>query len=385
VTDKITLGSTAVGSKRDHYLDLARLVGSVSQNQAQQRALVYEFARIKLRRELYRQFEEGDWTGIQQQVLALEVAISQVEEEFSAGQLPPPVDQMAALPDNVPATTGALRPISQHEVVFGEASPPSFLYSREPRSVSVNIFDQTAQSSSKFWWTVQLAGAVFVGLALFVAFGGRNALQSFGLPSGQTNSSNAAPAMVEAKKVASPGFPVPGAYGIYALNNGKLTELDPLPIRVPDPRIAISAQISTPSRVHLADGKLQFIVFRRDLVADAPDHVSVRVVAQLVRALSFDPGGKASTNPVDNAWLVRSNAYQLRVAPVPDNTEMIDIRSSDPSFTFPPGRYALVLKNIGYDFTVDGAVTDPAHCLERTDAVNTPIYSECRTPERGNQ
>jgi len=38
----------------------------------------------------------------------------------------------------------------------------------------------------------------------------------------------------------------------------------------------------------------------------------------------------------------------------------------------------LVLKGVGYDFTVDGATTDIAHCLERTEALNAPVYSECR-------
>jgi hypothetical protein len=39
-----------------------------------------------------------------------------------------------------------------------------------------------------------------------------------------------------------------------------------------------------------------------------------------------------------------------------------------------------VLKGQAYDFTVDGQITDPAHCMERTEAANGSFYSECRMP-----
>jgi hypothetical protein len=177
-----------------------------------------------------------------------------------------------------------------------------------------------------------------------------------------------------------PDIPIPTAYGVYAVSNGKLTELDLLPIKIPDQRIAISTLISTPSRSHLPNGQLQFVVFRRDLATDAPDRVAVRVVAQIVRALTFDTAGKAVITNVEDSWVVRSNSYQLRVAPVPDHPEMISIRPEQPEFSFPAGRYALALKIGAYDFTLDGPISDAAHCLERTDTVNAPVYTECRKP-----
>jgi hypothetical protein len=42
------------------------------------------------------------------------------------------------------------------------------------------------------------------------------------------------------------------------------------------------------------------------------------------------------------------------------------------------GRYILALKNQGYDFTVAGKVSDPSHCLERTDAANGSFYTDCQ-------
>jgi hypothetical protein len=164
------------------------------------------------------------------------------------------------------------------------------------------------------------------------------------------------------------------------LLNGRLTELEQLPIKVPDPRIAISASIAVPSRTHLPIGRLEFVVFRRDLINNAPDRVTVRVVAQVARALSFDAAGKPRKTNVEESWVIRNNSYQMRVAPYADNPEMIVIRSDPPDQDLPAGRYALVLKGVGYDFTVDGGRADVAHCLERTDALNAPIYSECPKP-----
>src|SRR5262249_55866949 len=110
-------------------------------------------------------------------------------------------------------------------------------------------------------------------------------------------------------------------------------------MRVPDRRVGISPAISTPSHTHLPAGKLEFVLFRRDLANTAPDQIAVRVIAQVVRALTFDPSGKPTAAQITDTWVVRSNAYQMRVAPVPENPEMITIR--------PP----LVLKGVGYDFT----------------------------------
>ena len=135
-----------------------------------------------------------------------------------------------------------------------------------------------------------------------------------------------------------------------------------------------------PSQTHFPTGQFQFVIFRRDLANNAPDRVAVRVMAQVMRVLTFDAAGRPKTTDDGKSWVIRDKTYQMRVAPFGDNPEMIVIRSDPADFVFPAGRYALVLKGVGYDFTVDGPVTDPAHCLERTDALNAPIYSECRKP-----
>ena len=49
----------------------------------------------------------------------------------------------------------------------------------------------------------------------------------------------------------------------------------------------------------------------------------------------------------------------------------------DPDFVLTPGRYALVLNGLGYDFTVAGPITAPEHCLEQVDTLNGAMLSEC--------
>jgi hypothetical protein len=175
------------------------------------------------------------------------------------------------------------------------------------------------------------------------------------------------------------GFPLPTVYGVYAVNAGTLYELDSLPIKVPDARIAVSAMISTPSHVTLPNGNLSFIIFRRDLVSNAPIQAFVRVVAQVEREMKFGAAGPPTTTKVDGQWAVRSKSYAFRVAPVGNSPEMIVLRPEDPQLTVPPGRYALVVAGQGYDFAVAGKITDTAECLERTEVVGGSIYSECRT------
>jgi hypothetical protein len=157
-----------------------------------------------------------------------------------------------------------------------------------------------------------------------------------------------------------------------------LNELPLLPERVPDKRIAMSTPIIEPSRTSLGDGKVKFVLFRRDLAGNAPERLEVRVVARVVRALTFDSKGKPTFTPVSDAWNIRNVSYELRVRPIPGNPEMLLAQSEKPDFVLAPGRYILVLREQGYDFTVAGEITDPNQCLERTDAMNGSFYSECQ-------
>ena len=394
-------------AKRDHFHSvLARMVSTVTEDHNQLRTLIYEFARRKLRKDLFRQFEDGDWSAIERRVSTLEAAIDRVETDFSSGapQLSFQGEQPAIGSDSgQPTTTStALRPISQREWMAGGHSGrlPSFLSSRTYDVHPQPIVTVTEQDSSfanvrlkkylqsNISWTLQLTAAVILGLAIYSAVDNESVLRFLhahrigrvaDLNSTDASRSAQSPALA-AKATPRSGvsdIPLPSSYGVYALSDGKLTALDLFPLKIPDSRVAMSALVSTPSQAHLSAGPLQFVVYRRDLASDSPDRVAVRVVAQVKRALTFGPGGNPSYTNVEQSWVVRSNSYDMSVTPVADNPAMVVIRPQKAEFVLPAGRYALVVKKEAYDFTVDGPVRDPAHCLERTDALGAAVYSEC--------
>ena len=397
-------------AKRDHFHSvLARMVSTVTEDHNQLRTLIYEFARRKLRKDLFRQFEDGDWSEIERRVSTLEAAIDRVETDFSSGapQLSFQGEQPAIGSDSgQPTTTStALRPISQREWMAGGHSGrlPSFLSSRTYDVHPQPIVTVTEQDSSfanvrlkkylqsNISWTLQLTAAVILGLAIYSAVDNKSVLRFLhahrigrvaDVNSTDASRSAQSPALA-AKATPRSGvsdIPLPSSYGVYALSDGKLTALDLFPLKIPNSRVAMSALVSTPSQAHLAVGPLQFVVYRRDLASNSPDRVAVRVVAQVKRALTFGPGGNPSYTNVEQSWVVRSNSYDMSVTPVADNPAMVVIRPQKAEFVLPAGRYALVVKKEAYDFTVDGPVRDPAHCLERTDALGAAVYSECPHP-----
>jgi CBS domain-containing protein len=127
----------------------------------------------------------------------------------------------------------------------------------------------------------------------------------------------------------------------------------------------------------LPDGRVVFIVYRRDVVRSAPDRLIVRVIAKIRRAMTFNPTRQGSQATVDDSWTIRNVSYDFRVAPLNESPEMLMIRPENVDFEFRPGRYGLIFKDQAYDFTVAGQITDAAQCLERVEAANGTFYSEC--------
>jgi hypothetical protein len=380
------------------------------------RSLIYDLSRLSLGKHLLNNYRLLGSEGLRRHLHDLEAAINQIED-MSQKQL--------ADPSKVPRLEPAVHSSSQAVITvrdsFGDAifddgwldNAPIALRQgsddviRDTRSVTKilhpsEIWEPSFARDPKsnrtrpdFWWGVQLASAALIGVCIFAVMVARSNL----FLSGPNNYSQAAPvsqgvtvASIAPNAAASSipgaihpsagrslGFPMPSVYGVYAVSGGKLYELEQLAMRVPDPRVRISAMISEPSHVTVPDGKLSFVVYRRDLAASAPIEVFLRVVAQVRREMTFSSGGPPKTAIISGQWAVRSKSYTYRVAPVEDSPETILLRPGDPQLTLSPGRYVLVLAGQGYDFAVSGKVTDVAQCLERTDVVGGDVYSECRT------
>jgi len=86
--DEIAVRSGELGPEQDYYSDLARMVADVSQDHAQLRTFIYEFARLKLRKELYPRFVEGAWSEIEEEMRGLEAAIGRIEADFAQNAPP---------------------------------------------------------------------------------------------------------------------------------------------------------------------------------------------------------------------------------------------------------------------------------------------------------
>ena len=403
---------------QEYYNVLARSIAAAEKDPAELRSLLYRVARLELRQELYNQSKSISLAEAHQQISALEAAISRFELNAKAGNLLTAAnddnllaskkenDERAVGGPNESALVGHDRaqnlPATQAytpEILPPLTYPPPLLASdqwlgpvtahAEGSNLSVSHIQIPSATS---WSTLHL---ILVAIAAVAILSGLQiGSEFFGLHRGPAHQKTQAAAISAKNRTGEgssginpppngmqlAGLPLPSFYGIFALSDGRLIDLGTLPITVPNSRIAISAMISTPSKTVVPDGRLQFIAFRSDLADGAPDSTTVRVVARVMHALTFDKQGHAKTTDVQGSWAVRGIAYEMRIAPVSGHPAMILIQPADPKFIFPPGRYALVLGKTAYDFSVAGPITDPDQCLERTDAVDEPVYNECRSP-----
>jgi hypothetical protein len=369
-------------------LILSRVLGTVSADPAQLRNIVYELAQIKLQKEVQR--EQINPLETRYLTLALESAIERVEAIHSEHDDLKPMQSLDRLTDSSEVTVKRRKPVNRPSGhILDTDRWPSFSTRGMGRS----------RTLERSWFWPGAAPLLRGAMVAILAFAVSLVLdRQFGLLGSQA-SQTVAPVVqkidrVGPKQVAqaprqilqstttlqseSLGFPIPSVYGIYAVSGGQLHELEPVVGRVPDQRVFISTPIKTPTRTVLPDGRIEFIVYRRDAANGAPERVSVRVIAKVLRAMTFNATGQASTTKVEDSWAIRNVSYDFRVAPLGDNSEMLVIRPENVDFMFPAGRYGLVIKGQAYDFTVAGPITEAAQCLEGIKAENGTFYSECR-------
>jgi len=364
----------------EYALLLSRMISVVEGDPAQMRTMIYELARAKLKIDMARSLDisrAGD--GERKRLsTALETAIQGVEAfttRHEGQELFPSPSRQIGTRRSEPEPPTAVVPVYQMEPktgfvrqVFTAPDIPPILDMRARVLWSPLAKALMAVFFISLFASLMIYRQRLPGLIAMLHPSGVNSIP---------HPSQPRPVVVETKAPAS-SLPLPSDYGVYVISNGALNELHLLATQVPDKRIAMSTPLSGPSRTTVPDGKAKFVVYRRDLANSAPDRIDVRVVARVVRAIKFDNAGKPVYSPVSDTWNIRNLSYELRVRPIPGNPEMLLIQAENPDFALPAGRYALVLKNEGYDFTVAGNVTDPGQCLEQTEAANGIFYSGCQ-------
>jgi hypothetical protein len=384
-----------LGPEVDFAVVLSRVIESIEDDPAQLRNAVYELARLKLRREAWRREPPLKLWEARHLTQALESAIERVETIYSKH-------------DELRALQSLYRLIESSEIgrseVMIEPREPLLIVNQAPAQTAdadhLPVFLARANGASlnverSLRWpgaAPLLRGALVAifaaALCAVLSQSGLLGTQK-AAPTVQTNESPVPKPVVQAPEQAlhpattlpqSSPFPLPTVYGAYAVSGGQLHELEALAGRVPDQRVFMSTPIRTLSRTVLSDGQIVFIVYRRDVASSAPERVTVRVIAKIMRAMTFNTAGQASVGDVEDSWTIRNVSYELRVAPLSESSEMLMIRPENVDFAFPAGRYGLVIKGQAYDFTVAGPITEAAQCLESVKASNGSFYSECRNP-----
>ena len=369
-------GSEPASVEIQFALVIARMIDTVHNSPEDMRQAIYELARYKLQE----QFTHADAREVRPTQQALETAIKEVEA-FSKQQ------------PRVPAAPSPRELGIPGVAQFEQQSIPPALVPQAPQRPGPNIrtaWIDAGKSNHRPWPIFKRAGvmiAIFLGLSLAVQQ--RDRLASFA----RNLAVHEKPAAVDASRPpikvtstfspepppAKPALLRPTDYGVYAVNDGSLIELQLLPGRPPDMRVAVSAAFKIPRQATMPNRHPKFIVFRRDVVSNIPDRAEVRIVAKIAREFTPEASG---TKPAegDDMWVIRNLSFPYRSSPIADNAEMYELRSEDPASELSPGHYALVLKNQSYAFSIEGEIANPKHCIERIVATNGTFYSDCRKP-----
>jgi hypothetical protein len=372
----------------DFYLVLQDAINAAKHNSSQLRALVYDRARFNLKRDILYGHPSMDLTDLIQHVKDFELAVARIEANAVDDDRPGPSPQ-TEWPDSPPETSSSnaveILPAVQTAPRYSELSPirltDHFQHVRWPEE-----FLRYMRSANR------LIGFALLGMACVGAIVIVVTLWPLQKTSRQFETASKIPQAGEtAVKQSSPDesglastetsprlpFPLPTSFGIYVLSDNKLIELQALPINVPDPRVALSAEIKNPSIVTISNPKPAFILFRRDLLNNAPQKVILRVVARTTRETKII-NGKPVINKIEGSWRIRDVSRELRISPIPGQREMLMARL-DEGVSLPAGRFALVVNRVGYDFTIDGREQTPESCLEGFEAATGTVFTQCRT------
>ncbi|MFK4500760.1 hypothetical protein ABIF86_005051 [Bradyrhizobium japonicum] len=352
-------------------LVISRMLETVKDDADARRQMVYDLARYKLQE----QFTYADARNIDQMKRALEVVIEEVEK-FSRDQAPLEPLPSQQLTSSKATETGGL-------LVSGDAT---VLRSRIEISRS-----KLPAISGPLLPVIKRTAAILLAVGAVILIVSqrdniaalRRQISSQAQEIAQVSPKPETTITVAKPEMVTPAPPpptrvLPTDYGIYALIDDKsLAELNATGVMAPDMRIAISPEFKKPDRPHLPNGRVKFIVFRRDAANVIPERVEVRVVAKIAREFSTDAAGK-NLGGGEDVGVIRNFAYPFRVSPIPGKPEMYELHTGDSGLELAPGHYVLSLGSQAYYFQVDGEITDPRQCLERVVAGNGTFYAPCK-------
>jgi hypothetical protein len=401
-----TIANVPASAKQlDYYSILLEAIDTTKHNSAQLRQLVYERARFNFKRDVLFGHSSLGLSDLVDHIKDFELAVARIEATATDG----PPDQSSQNSEYVDrlfrleatksedrrdtaradADNAAIRSRSTAVQVLAPqpVGPSNSGFSPVQRMESYSYDGRPEGFSPYRRKTNPLVGISIIGIVLTGIILATGTLWFLLKTAPEMIGANIAPKaektiVIQQSVAQAPAppklpYPLPTSFGIYALSDNKLVELQALAMNVPDPRVALSAEIRTPSTTTISDTRPAFILFRRDLLNSVPQKIMLRVVARLMRETKF-VNGKATSIAVEGTWRIRNISQELKISPIPGQREMVIARLED-NVSLAAGRYELALNRIGFDFTVAGPIKAPAQCLEQFESTGGPIYTECRT------
>jgi len=367
----------------DYYSILQEAIKTAENNSSQVRALVYDRARFNLKRDILYGHTSLGLAELVQHLKDFELAVARIEANAADDQ---PLSAKQTEHTDESSNTIEILPARRTAPQYAELSPikwtDDFHYTRWSEE-----FLRYLRSLNQFIGFAFLGMAIIGTIVIVVTLWPlpkfprqievTNRLPQVSGPSAKQSSPSENGPLPTETSTKLP-FPLPTSFGIYALNDNKLVELEALPFNVPDPRVALSSEIKNPSTVIISDHKPAFILFRRDLLNNAPQKIMLRVIARTTRETKIVSGKRVITD-IEGSWRVRDVSRELKVSPIAGQREMLMARLDD-DISLPSGRFALVVSRLGYDFTIDGPVKAPEFCLEGFETTNGTVFTQCRIP-----
>lgn len=327
-------------------LMLDRAIEAFSNDPEMLRSAVYELARTKLRDQL----GHPDSRQTREAFASLEMAIGKVEA-FSRSQ-----PALLLKPTDLAGSAVSIStPVAPH--------PQQTIGRRRSRARSWTGY-VLALLIAAGTLTAILASRGFFGSSVFTTFS-QSLFSTKDIKPAEVPSAPTAPPAPPPKK-----RPMPPAYGAFAVVGEDFVELQPIGIRPPDIRVAVSSQVKLPERAILSTNMPTFMVYERFPPAVA--RAEARVMARISRVR----GDSDSSNPA-STWVVRNITTPLRVLMDSERPDILMV-SPNADVELKPGRYALVVGNNAFDFTIAGKTDEAVHCLEQVIGMNGTFYSPCK-------
>ncbi len=400
------IANVPVSAKQlDYYSILVEAIDNTKHNSAQLRQLVYERARFNFKRDVLFGHSSLGLSDLVQHINDFELAVARIEA--TATDDPPDqrhqksgyADGLIRLEATKPEDRrGTARADVENAAMRAQSTAVQILAPQPTAPPNAGLtpvqrmerssYDPRSEGFASYRRTTNpLVGISILGIVLTGIILASGTLWFLLKTAPEMISANIAPKaektiVIQQNVAQAPAppklpYPLPTSFGIYALSDNKLVELQALAMNVPDPRVALSAEIKTPSTTTISDNRPAFILFRRDLVNSVPQKITLRVVARLMHETKF-VDGKATSIATDGTWRIRNISQELRISPIPGQREMVMAHLED-NVSLAAGRYELALNHIGFDFTVAGPIKAAAQCLEQFESTGGPIYTECRT------